>query len=156
MAQAKCSRCQQAISSYDTIAVQGEQIRHVDCRRPQVLSHEERVLLFRYCWDHPVAECVTCARKLRQQELASDFLGLKSHLCPSCRTDLTESVRVHLFNCPTLPASVRAKAQAVREVAKKLIKDSRQLCDNADVLMREAEAALASLREIMRRNDTVN
>jgi hypothetical protein len=156
MTQAKCARCQRAISSYDSIAVQGEEIFHVDCRRPQVLNHEERVLLFRYCWDHPVAECAACARKLRQQELASDFLGLKSHLCPSCRTDLTESVRSHLYNCPILPAEVRSKAQAVREVANRLIKDSQQLRDAADVLRAEAEAALAALRETMRRNGTVN
>ena len=151
MPQAKCSRCREWIFSDDTIAVDGDQVFHADCRRPQALSHEERVLLLRYCWDHPVAGCLTCARGLRQQQLASDVLGLKTHLCAYGHTDLTENVRAHIYECTVLPVEVRLRARAARDAARRLVKQSSELTDRADVLMREAEAAIAALRDTMRR-----
>ena len=123
MPQAKCARCQQWIFSDETIAVEGRDIFHMDCRRPHALTHEERVLLFRYCWDHPVARCEQCALSFLQEQLA----------------------------CARLPAQVREQAAAAREAARRLVKRSRELADQADVLMREAEAATAALRETMRR-----
>jgi hypothetical protein len=131
--------------------VDGGQVFHVDCRRVRALTREERELLFRYCWDHPVAECVKCARTLRHEELASDFLGSKTHLCPQCRTDLTESMRAHIYGCTMLPAEVRRRAVAARDSSRKLVKETHQLGDRADVLMRDAEAAIAALRESMKR-----
>ena len=151
MPQATCSRCQQWIFADETIAVEGRDIFHVDCRRPRALTHEERVLLFRFCWDHPVAQCEPCSLNLLQEQLASDFLGHKTHLCPQCRTDLTESARTHLYACTRLPAQIRERAAAAREAARSLVKKSRELSDQADVLLREAEAATAALRETMRR-----
>jgi hypothetical protein len=49
-----------------------------------------------------------------------------------------------------LPAAVRRRAQAAREAARTLVKQSHQLSDAADVLLREAEAALHALRAAMR------
>ena len=46
-----------------------------------------------------------------------------------------------------LPATVRRRAQETREATQRLVKQSNQLCDRADVLMREAEA----LREELKR-----
>ena len=63
-------------------------------------------------------------------------------MCPRCRKDLIENVRGHLSGCATLPSEVRLRAQAVREAAQRLVKHSQELRDNADVLIREAEAAL--------------
>jgi galactokinase len=57
-----------------------------------------------------------------------------------------------LYACTLLPEEVRRRAQDVREVARKLAKHSSQLRDFADVLMREAEAALAALHETMQRS----
>jgi hypothetical protein len=50
-----------------------------------------------------------------------------------------------------LPAKVRRRAQEVRDSAHRLVKESSQLHDQADVLMREAEAAIEALRETMQR-----
>ena len=108
-------------------------------------------MLYRYCWEHRVAECPDCARRLRQEELASDFLGHKTHLCPHCHTDLTENVRAHIYECTVLPVEVRLRARAARDAARRLVKQSSELTDRADVLMREAEAAIAALRDTMRR-----
>ena len=150
MAQPTCLRCQRSISSNDTIAFDGNQILHVDCRRPRDLSHEERALLFKYCFGHAVAECAACTQSFRHQELGSDLLGNRTHLCPRCRTDLTEDLRTHLYTCAMLPRAVRFRAQEVREVSQKLIKESDRLSTVAFVLLAEAEAAIAALRETMR------
>jgi len=50
-----------------------------------------------------------------------------------------------------LPGEVRQRAQEARDAARRLVKESGQLRDRADVLMRESEAAIAALRETMQR-----
>jgi len=150
MTQPTCPRCQQAISLNDTIAFDGVHICHVDCRRPRDLTQEERALLFKYCFGHAVAECSTCTQRFRQQELASDLLSFRTHLCPRCRTDLTENTREHLYACAMLPEAVRQRAQDVREAGRKLIKESDHPASIAYVLIAEAEAAIVALRETMR------
>jgi hypothetical protein len=45
-----------------------------------------------------------------------------------------------------LPDEIRRRAEDARRTARRLIKDNRQFADRADVLMREAEAAIAALR----------
>jgi len=47
---------------------------------------------------------------------------------------------------------VRRRAQAAREAARSLVKQSHQLCDAADVAVREAETALRALRNAMRQS----
>jgi len=64
---------------------------------------------------------------------------------------LTASVREHLYQCALLPEDVRRVARKARDTARILVKESRELKDNADVLMREAEAAVAALRETVRK-----
>jgi hypothetical protein len=118
---------------------------HLDCRRPQDLSHEERALLFTYCWHYAAAGYATCGRGYRR--LYADFLGARAAVCPGCRTDLTDRVRMHLFACALIPSEVRWRAAQAREAAPQLVKQSQQLSDRADVLMRQAEAAIAALRE---------
>jgi len=152
MTQSKCPQCLQVISPDDSVRVRGRRVVHLDCQRPRHLTREERVLLFRYCWGHAVAKCPSCAQSLiRRQELASGLLDDRTHVCPRCRTDLTDSIRSHLYGCAMLPAEIRQRAQEARDAASRLVKKSQQLTDRADVLMREAEAAVAALRETMQR-----
>jgi hypothetical protein len=101
-------------------------------------------VVFRYCWDHWVAECGQCVKSYRMTELASDLVSGKELLCPHCRADLIWSVRGHLQRCAMLPAAVRQRAREAREAAQRL---SRALGDRADILMRELEVALRALRE---------
>ena len=142
-----CPRCQQGISQDDTVQVHGDRVAHLDCRRPRDLSHEERAILFRHCFGHAVATCPVCAESFREHQLGADLLSHREHLCPRCRADLTESVRGHLYSCAMLPAEMRQRAREARDAARRLVKHSSALRDNADVLMREAEAAVAALRE---------
>ena len=144
MTEPKCPRCTQVISPDDTVQLRSDRVVHLDCQRPRDLSREERVLLFRHCRGHAVAKCPACAQSFRQHQLGADLLGHRSHLCPRCRTDLTESLRGHLYGCAMLPEEVRLKAQEVRDAARRLAKHSSELRERADVLMREAEAAVAA------------
>src|SRR5206468_5056863 len=154
---ATCPQCSLTISPEDTIVFGYGLLGHLDCRRPRVLSAEERTLLFVYCRDHQVAECVRCMGKFRLREVTSlDLFGIRSHGCPWCRTDLTDSIRAHLYGCAMLPVTVRRRAQAAREAVRSLVNQSRQLSDGADVLLREAEAALHALRDTMRQAPTLS
>ena len=149
---AACPECYRMISPEDTIVFGYGRLGHLDCRRPRVLSAEERAILFIYCRDHPVAQCVRCGEQFRLPQVASlDSVGIRSHACPCCRADLTDSIRAHLYSCARLPAEVRRRAAVARDAARSLVKRSRELDDAADVAMREAETALYELRLTVRR-----
>ena len=147
---ATCPECSRPISPEDTIVFGRRLLGHLDCRRPRVLSAEERILLVIYCRDHQVAECVRCTRRFHLREVASLDLGVRSYKCPWCHTDLTDSIRAHLYGCTMLPGEVRYRARRAREAARSLVKQSPQLSDAADVRLREAEAALHALRNAIR------
>jgi hypothetical protein len=51
-----------------------------------------------------------------------------------------------------LPATIRRKAQQTREISAILVKQSRQLCDAADLIVREVEAALDTIQRDKRRS----
>jgi len=131
MTQPKCPRCLQVVSREDTVVVDGGQLTHRDCRRPRGLSPEEGALLFKYCFDHAVAECASCSQDFRQQELGADLLDNRTNLCPRCRMDLTERLREHLYNCLMLPGEVRRKAWEARAATRRLLKERDQLLDRA-------------------------
>src|SRR5262249_45764649 len=110
---------------------------------------------FLYCSDHEGAECSTCTRRLRLREVVSqDRSGVRLHACPRCHTDLTEHIRAHVYSCAMLPAGLRRRSQVARDAAPSLVKRSLELQDAADVAMREAEAAIYSLREALRKAPT--
>jgi hypothetical protein len=142
-----CLNCSKAISPGDTFILDSGRLSHLVCKRPRVLSPEERVVLFRFCSEHAVAECEQCAKSYRMTELASDLFSGRENLCPRCRADLIDSVRAHLYNCAILPAAVLQRARVAREVAQCLVKRDGELGDGADGLMRKLEAALHALRE---------
>src|SRR5262245_56174106 len=150
MAAPKCPRCLKAISFEDTIQIRRGVMTHVDCLRPRDLSPEERAILFWYCRDHAVAKCVACTASFRQNELGGDLLRHRIHLCPRCRVDLTESVRGHLYGCTSLPTELRLMVGDSRDAARKLVAQKYLAPDHVDVIMREAEATTAALRETMK------
>ena len=149
--QANCSKCSQPIFLTDVIESSAGRLSHLDCRRAQGLTPDERALLFVYCFDHIVARCLLCNLDFRMTQLAADMLGGGTNLCPRCRTDLTPNVRAHLFSCLTLPAEIRQRTREVREAAQILIKRSQELSDRSDVLIREAEAHLFESQRALRR-----
>jgi len=149
----KCPQCSQPISPEDTIVYGFGVLGHLDCRRPRVLSAEERTLLLMYCRDHPVAECAHCAVWFYLREVASiDQFDIRSHGCRWCYRDLTDSIRTHLYGCAMLPTNVRRRAVAAREAARSLVKRSLELRDAADVAIREVEASVHALRQTMRQS----
>jgi len=152
--QVKCAKCSQPIALTDIIESKNGHLSHVDCKRPHVLTPEERALVFVYCSGHVVARCPACDISFRYTELAADILGgSRTNMCPRCRRELTEAVRAHLFRCAMLPSEIRLRVQAVREAAQRLVKEIQQLGELSDVQIREAENALfekqGALREAM-------
>ena len=111
-----------------------------------MLTAPERALVFRACWHHPIAKCGRCGASFRSTELAADpFCGL-SNLCPSCRIDLTDSIREHLISCPVASVlSARdtvADGTLIREDSVTLREDAHRLRDAAGVARAEVEAAI--------------
>src|SRR5262249_17062454 len=148
--QVRCSKCSQDIALTDIIEAHNGHLAHVDCKRPKVLTPEERALVFVYCSAHVVARCPACDVNYRYTELAADMVGgSRTNMCPRCHQDLTEAIRAHLFRCSMLPPEVQLRARAVREAAHRLVKESQELRDKADVLIREAEAALFEARKAL-------
>src|SRR5215813_6443335 len=145
----KCPLCYRSIQPGDSVFSGGGRLSHVNCERPQTLTGDERALLFYYCANHTVARCEVCARSFRLGEMTADLHGGRTPLCPCCRGDLTEIVRAHLYSCAMLPAEVRRRAQARREAARYLVKESRQLGDTADVLAGYAEVACEQSRRAL-------
>ena len=151
-AEPTCPRCQRAISADDMVESDGAAIAHVDCRRPRGLTHQERALLYGYCWAHPVM-CPTCAQHARLFELTADRLEPhKRTICPRCQTELIETIRQHLYTCGHSPEVVRHRAREARENARKLVKEAHQLLERADLLMREAEVTMTDLRDAMKQS----
>lgn len=148
--QVRCAKCSRPVSLTDVIELSQGRLSHLDCARARGLSPEERAMLFTYCSDHNVASCVPCDSTFRMPELGADLLANRTNVCPRCRRDLTESVRVHLFGCVVLPSELRLRAQEVRDAARLLIKRSQELLDKADVLIREAEAHLMERQQALR------
>jgi len=153
MTQPTCPRCLQAVAPDDTVAVEGSQVTHLDCRQPRDLIRQERVLLFVYCWGH-TAQCAACGRSVRLFELDADrFKRDDTRMsCPSCQGDLIDRVREHLYACPSSPEVLRHRAREVRANAQNLAKRVYELRDNVDVLMRNAEVAAGELRDAMKRS----
>jgi hypothetical protein len=154
--QVNCTKCFQPIALTDIVESNNGRLSHLDCKRPNVLTPEERSLVFVYCSGHAVAWCLACDVDYRYTELAADILGgARTNMCPRCRQDLTEAVRAHVFRCVMLPVEIKNKVQALREAAQRLVKESQQLRDRSDVLIAEAEVALferqRALREAMSR-----
>src|SRR5262245_63508200 len=54
--QVNCPRCSQPIALTDIIESNDGLLSHVDCKRPKVLTPEERALVFVYCSGHVVAD----------------------------------------------------------------------------------------------------
>ena len=150
-----CPQCSQSLFPEDSVVVASDgRLSHLDCRAPRALTGDERFALICYCFDHAVADCARCGQTYREIDLVTDYLQGRTHLCPGCRADLTESIRAHLYSCAMLPEEVRRRAREAREAARRLVKQSHQLADRSDVLMREAEVTMATSRKKWRQSAT--
>jgi hypothetical protein len=88
--QVKCMKCSQPIALTDVIEPNNGHLSHVDCKRPQALTPEERALVFVYCSGHVVARCPACDISLRLTELAADMVGgNRMNICPHRRRSNT-------------------------------------------------------------------
>jgi hypothetical protein len=72
--------------------------------RPSNFSSAERQLIFVYCFDHVVAECLACHVTYGWQQLGADAITGRTNMYPQCRQDHSDSIRVHLYGCPMAPS----------------------------------------------------
>src|SRR5262245_66599829 len=93
-----CPRCFRIISPDHSIMAHGVRLLHLDCDRPRALTFEECALLYSYCWDHAVADCVACARTYRRGRLEADL-----SLCPCRSSALTHRRLAHRSGRTSLP-----------------------------------------------------
>jgi len=116
-----------------------------------MLTDGERAFLLRAWREHPVAKCGQCSSSFRTTELAADRIGGLDSVCPSCRGNLTESIREHLIACGGAASwdaqNVCAEATTLRETASWLRKEARRLREAASVVRVEAEAATRRARD---------
>ena len=113
-----CPQCSRMISPDDTFVFGHGLLGHLDCRRPRVLSAEERSLLFLYCWDHKAAECSSCLGQfLLREVVAMDRFGVRLHVCPRCHADLTSDDRARRYHRvgPRPPGPPRLSASSGSE-----------------------------------------
>jgi hypothetical protein len=118
-----------------------------------MLSLDERATLVIYCHDHAVAVCPACSAPLQASEIGNDLILGLHDFCPRCRADLTAVLRKHLIDCTWMRVQardVRRRAQEIQQQARETSKESQQLRDRADVLAREAEAAVQKSRDVKR------
>ena len=116
------------------------------------MLHLERVLLFRYCWGHQL-QCPACGESCRVFEVNSGrFERNKRTSCVRCRADLMESVRGHLYACPSSPEGLRDAAQEARANMRNLLKQVRELRHHGGVLPHQAEAAEIELRDALKQS----
>ena len=152
MTEPTCTRCFRGLWPEDVVEGDGAGVAHIDCRRPRDLTHEERSLLYGYCWSHPM-ECPACGRNFRLFQLDStSFEHYKKTYCPHCQVDLIENVRAHLYTCLLAPEAMRQRARLARETARELVKQAGELRDRADMLMRKTEVAATALHEAMKQS----
>jgi hypothetical protein len=88
---ATCAQCSRTISPEDTLVFGYGRLGHLECRRPRVLSAEERTLLFIYCRDTQSLSAVVVEAS-SSCVVSLDSFGIHTHGCPWCHT---ESDRQH-------------------------------------------------------------
>ena len=148
-----CRLCSEAITSAVDAVVFASGVAHALCVDPgptAPLTPDERSRLIRTCRNHTVAKCPVCSRTYRIIEMGTDLSSDRYHLCPTCRVDLTRSIRQHIADCsvirlndPWWQADTRealTRAHATR-------KASQQLRDASELARIESEVLLRKLRD---------
>lgn len=107
-----------------------------------MLSDGEHRVLFQYCWDHPVARCMTRLVEYKMSELGRDLFGPRACLCRDCEISLEDLIRSHLATCTVLrvrSSEAQERAQVTRQNSQPPQKESREARDRSEVLSAETE-----------------
>ena len=101
-----------------------------------MLSGDERYVLVTFCFNHQVATCRTCWRDLKLAETGGDTEERwRYHHCPSCRADLTDSIRLHVLTCKAISLALGERVDQARI----RIKQSQALNAASELLAAESE-----------------
>ena len=114
-----------------------------------MLSPDERRVLLRHWFDHPVATCPDCGEVILFDEIGRDIIFGQRDFCPACRADLARVLRDHLVNCTWLRVQnqeIRDRSRMIQDEARQKVKESQETRSRSDLLRREAEVARAKSR----------
>jgi len=101
-----------------------------------MLSEDERRVLVMFCFNHQVATCRDCQRGFTLPATRVDVEGRRRyHHCPSCRADLTDSMRWHILTCKAISLALGDRVERSRH----RIKESDLLNAASAVLAAESE-----------------
>src|SRR5262245_37797020 len=81
--QVSCSKCSRPIFLADVIESSAGRLSHLDCRRAQGLTPDERDLVVGYCFDSVVAHLLSWKLDFSMTRRAADMLGGWTNLCPA-------------------------------------------------------------------------
>jgi len=101
-----------------------------------MLGNTERHVLAAYCSNHAAATCEGCRRDYTFTELNVDVGGRGSYVCPTCRLDLADQLRLHILSCRGIAASLEERI----ERSGQLMKASDRLRTESAILAAESHA----------------
>jgi hypothetical protein len=84
-----------------------------------MLMPDQRALLVRHCYDHPVAVCPECSRSLTFDRIVADIVMGKRDVCSVCRADVTMAVLHHLAECTVMRAQQREASERANDTTPK-------------------------------------
>ena len=101
-----------------------------------MLSDAEIRVLATHCVNHAVARCDDCQRDYKFAELGIEIIGRRYYLCPLCRLDFVDDLRLHILGCRSVAAALEER----EERSQLRIKESRSLVASSAVLAADSQA----------------
>src|SRR5262245_48617916 len=83
--QVTCSTCSRPIALTDTIQSSQGYLSHANCAQHRTLTVDERTLLFVYCTDHVVGQCLRCSLSFRLH-VEKLSLRMSARTCTAARS----------------------------------------------------------------------
>jgi len=111
-----------------------------------MLTDPERRVLAVYCFDHAVAVCAACQRTYKLSELGEDIMGRRYYVCPWCRMNLLDQVRVHILTCSEIMAALQDRIAQSQH----LLKTSETITTQSAVLAAESHELACRVVETLR------
>src|SRR5262249_12009609 len=111
-----------------------------------MLSPAEHRVLATHCFDHAVPTWEDCRRDYKFAALGVDIAWRRYYVCPSCRLDLVDDLRLHILGCRAIAAALEERI----ERSQLLMKESNRLATASELLSAESRALVKRVLETKR------
>jgi len=116
-----------------------------------MLSDPERRVLAVHCSAHAVAVCDACQIGYKFSELRVEVMERSYYVCPACRLNLIDRIRLHILSCPVISAAVDERIARSFDV----MKESARLSSQSAVLAVESQEIARRALDIKRKSSHV-